>query len=103
MIRRPPRSTLFPYTTLFRSLQIRPKSLTRRRPTRATRCCDVVNNSSTLLVFITLANHADQNIFRDAVSELYAKRLVIEFACELTWKHKMPPFVLFHMRDIEFA
>src|SRR2546430_12399373 len=26
MIRRPPRSTLFPYTTLFRSLSIQPKS-----------------------------------------------------------------------------
>src|SRR2546429_10014152 len=25
MIRRPPRSTLFPYTTLFRSVQIRPR------------------------------------------------------------------------------
>src|SRR3712207_7546754 len=29
MIRRPPRSTLFPYTTLFRSVQVRPGS---RRP-----------------------------------------------------------------------
>src|SRR2546422_6173491 len=27
MIRRPPRSTLFPYTTLFRSLQTRPSQL----------------------------------------------------------------------------
>src|SRR2546430_11349938 len=27
MIRRPPRSTLFPYTTLFRSLQDHPRSL----------------------------------------------------------------------------
>src|SRR2546429_3775977 len=26
MIRRPPRSTLFPYTTLFRSLELRPRS-----------------------------------------------------------------------------
>src|SRR2546430_5637736 len=26
MIRRPPRSTLFPYTTLFRSLQVRPRA-----------------------------------------------------------------------------
>src|SRR6478672_8675762 len=31
MIRRPPRSTLFPYTTLFRSR--------RRRPARRTACC----------------------------------------------------------------
>src|SRR3970282_2654683 len=35
MIRRPPRSTLFPYTTLFRSLQHRlPKSAGRRAPLR---------------------------------------------------------------------
>src|SRR2546428_3569997 len=27
MIRRPPRSTLFPYTTLFRSLRLRPQRL----------------------------------------------------------------------------
>src|SRR5436189_1133900 len=32
MIRRPPRSTLFPYTTLFRSLSGRPKPFTRERP-----------------------------------------------------------------------
>src|SRR5260370_26239636 len=32
MIRRPPRSTLFPYTTLFRSYGIPPKSLTAIEP-----------------------------------------------------------------------
>src|SRR2546430_6765906 len=32
MIRRPPRSTLFPYTTLFRSLQPDPGRARRRRP-----------------------------------------------------------------------
>src|SRR2546430_9115109 len=31
MIRRPPRSTLFPYTTLFRSAGHRPAALTRER------------------------------------------------------------------------
>src|SRR6266576_3531252 len=36
MIRRPPRSTLFPYTTLFRSRAPRPRSLRRRQP-RTTR------------------------------------------------------------------
>src|SRR2546427_8506010 len=40
MIRRPPRSTLFPYTTLFRSLQRRrrrPRRLGRERPAAARR------------------------------------------------------------------
>src|SRR5712664_4585925 len=32
MIRRPPRSTLFPYTTLFRSLRAQPALPRRRRP-----------------------------------------------------------------------
>src|SRR2546429_4209755 len=32
MIRRPPRSTLFPYTTLFRSAEQRRSQSTRRRP-----------------------------------------------------------------------
>src|SRR2546426_11759044 len=32
MIRRPPRSTLFPYTTLFRSQPIRPRLLARGLP-----------------------------------------------------------------------
>src|SRR2546429_6645006 len=35
MIRRPPRSTLFPYTTLFRSLQRTGRSLTRDSVLRA--------------------------------------------------------------------
>ena len=32
MIRRPPRSTLFPYTTLFRSLNKQPRNLTYKSP-----------------------------------------------------------------------
>src|SRR5256885_8069957 len=32
MIRRPPRSTLFPYTTLFRSVQVRAMTQNRLRP-----------------------------------------------------------------------
>src|SRR2546429_2357782 len=37
MIRRPPRSTLFPYTTLFRSCRLPPSS--RRRAARRRRLC----------------------------------------------------------------
>src|SRR2546429_8304479 len=40
MIRRPPRSTLFPYTTLFRSVPAAASSRSRRRPSRsAPRTC----------------------------------------------------------------
>src|SRR3712207_7458460 len=36
MIRRPPRSTLFPYTTLFRSADVRPQPPQALRPKRLT-------------------------------------------------------------------
>src|SRR5258707_6704639 len=38
MIRRPPRSTLFPYTTLFRSRRPRPPTRPDRRRARTRRC-----------------------------------------------------------------
>src|SRR5687767_15593391 len=37
MIRRPPRSTLFPYTTLFRSRRARPRPAQGRRPSARVR------------------------------------------------------------------
>src|SRR2546422_8215553 len=45
MIRRPPRSTLFPYTTLFRSHSRQAASLTRSRPTSSA-CCGRNSSSS---------------------------------------------------------
>src|SRR5260370_2741774 len=38
MIRRPPRSTLFPYTTLFRSVEIRRLAQARTRSAQSRRC-----------------------------------------------------------------
>src|SRR5256885_4768541 len=38
MIRRPPRSTLFPYTTLFRSRKIRVRTIQQRGDVRCYRC-----------------------------------------------------------------
>src|SRR5205085_8065997 len=57
MIRRPPRSTLFPYTTLFRSLSIQKTSSTRRwhgcvstlRGSRRRRECYRLDRKSTRL------------------------------------------------------
>src|SRR5258705_4542261 len=43
MIRRPPRSTLFPYTTLFRSVSVGPYSFTSFAP--GTYCCQYDNSS----------------------------------------------------------
>src|SRR3712207_7467542 len=42
MIRRPPRSTLFPYTTLFRSLGYRPNSVARSLREQSTRTVGMV-------------------------------------------------------------
>src|SRR5260221_594948 len=41
MIRRPPRSTLFPYTTLFRSRKRRSAHRRRRRSARPGTCCSI--------------------------------------------------------------
>src|SRR2546425_3035396 len=43
MIRRPPRSTLFPYTTLFRSLAHQRLRRLRRRVRRRDACCSTEN------------------------------------------------------------
>src|SRR5687768_17798620 len=50
MIRRPPRSTLFPYTTLFRSRRVRPRETVfpRRRDHRGERCCRSEEHTSEL-------------------------------------------------------
>src|SRR6266571_614093 len=47
MIRRPPRSTLFPYTTLFRS--IRRQGPEQHRPVRLHRLCQRIDRKSTRL------------------------------------------------------
>src|SRR5438552_10335576 len=58
MIRRPPRSTLFPYTTLFRSRNCRPRSRVWSRAsrnsasctssiTRSSRCCEMRSEEHT--------------------------------------------------------
>src|SRR2546426_8562906 len=50
MIRRPPRSTLFPYTTLFRSIVVPPKSqISLVRLMRSPPCCHSADRKSTRL------------------------------------------------------
>src|SRR2546429_8486182 len=63
MIRRPPRSTLFPYTTLFRSHALAEKALQLREPRRleralvlATRVHDVDRNRPALEQIVVEAN-----------------------------------------------
>src|SRR5256885_12883651 len=47
MIRRPPRSTLFPYTTLFRSQPERPRKEFHLRPIGAPQPCDATDQWAT--------------------------------------------------------
>src|SRR5690348_13256762 len=50
MIRRPPRSTLFPYTTLFRSLHVFEMVLERAMPVNFLSCCFSFDQNYPLLV-----------------------------------------------------
>src|SRR5256885_6925835 len=67
MIRRPPRSTLFPYTTLFRSADFEPRTLTRQtaRPERRN---------------ATLVRHFGQRVGDRKSTRLNSSHLVISYA-----------------------
>ena len=56
MIRRPPRSTLFPYTTLFRSQRTRTEELLSGRPG-----CEVVHSCETLPAFVEWLRRCDHS------------------------------------------
>src|SRR2546427_6790701 len=60
MIRRPPRSTLFPYTTLFRSVFVRSYGL-RVEPNTGLKVCDPAPNSG---VFVLPTTSADRKSTR---------------------------------------
>src|SRR5256885_2543188 len=87
MIRRPPRSTLFPYTTLFRShLQTRTEGVSRRLCMK-TRCCEIVELPVFWgipdLLFATL-NRRDRKSTR-----LNSSHLVISYAVFCLKKKKV--------------
>src|SRR3712207_6846040 len=65
MIRRPPRSTLFPYTTLFRSIADSPQVTVTVRPRLSARLkASTVTMSSTITVTGTVApNHSAQRVY----------------------------------------
>src|SRR5258708_29806650 len=58
MIRRPPRSTLFPYTTLFRSLQVEQHRPRNRRAARA--CAGQATTAVGALYVIGIVRHVVQ-------------------------------------------
>src|SRR5258708_29720036 len=63
MIRRPPRSTLFPYTTLYRSNQINEKILKKIRE-------EIINKGREKPKDETAIGHADHDILKSAGIEI---------------------------------
>src|SRR2546429_6598479 len=59
MIRRPPRSTLFPYTTLFRSWPVLAQRVLKRRPLLAGQQRALVGEHAHLMVEKLVAQRAD--------------------------------------------
>src|SRR5256885_12643647 len=59
MIRRPPRSTLFPYTTLFRSLEVRTARINIRRVAQAEFQIDRRGHANQLRDFVIAHESAD--------------------------------------------
>src|SRR3712207_9410333 len=73
MIRRPPRSTLFPYTTLFRSLSVRQSSFSSTAPLPGnTRCPTIVCSKNQIRHTIKAAS-AVSRAFPDTVSQTLAQ------------------------------
>src|SRR3712207_7552732 len=88
MIRRPPRSTLFPYTTLFRSARLVPSSSTRLSPTALYRATTLPGRKN-VPVEVTLRKAADMNFcwFRseEHTSELQSRQYLV---CRLLLEKK---------------
>src|SRR3989441_4181678 len=77
MIRRPPRSTLFPYTTLFRSLPASPRTGLRRqsrRSKRATHDSGVSRRLSPMDFELTSEQQALRRRARDLPDRAFAQR-----------------------------
>src|SRR3712207_8705174 len=94
MIRRPPRSTLFPYTTLFRSRRCRkasfkrrPFDLTGRRHQNALSLFLTLDNQTVALLFSARARRRLANISRseEHTSELQSRQYLV---CRLLLEKK---------------
>src|SRR3712207_6897348 len=95
MIRRPPRSTLFPYTTLFRSWRLVPGA----RPN--SRSLDGVLHQQPVLL-PAIVTHADRLVFRseEHTSELQSRqylvcRLLLEKKKNIKYTHGIHDITLF--------
>src|SRR3712207_8038962 len=89
MIRRPPRSTLFPYTTLFRSLGVGPRDTTIIQSRRHRRLPDHFNHWAFPFSFSTSFEHT---LLRDRKStRLNSSHANISYAVFCLKKKKLRP------------
>src|SRR3989442_12617351 len=81
MIRRPPRSTLFPYTTLFRSRKREGKSMHRAARTTGTQSVAFIHSYLSLLVMIARGRAArfDRQVagFIDSIEYIHRSYLLV--------------------------
>src|SRR5258708_12212368 len=91
MIRRPPRSTLFPYTTLFRSLQLRAVAPTREN--RKALSCEFLRDLAADVISGEIAKKfaADRKSTR-----LNSSHQIIPYAA-FSLKKKKHPHLLLHL------
>src|SRR5256885_7559297 len=94
MIRRPPRSTLFPYTTLFRSLLLRRKRQHVRRPFFLAKCFVQTGN-------LRVAHKANCQADRKS-TRLNSSHLVISYAVFCLKKKKKNQPVSTHKSHTNF-
>src|SRR2546426_3193472 len=94
MIRRPPRSTLFPYTTLFRSLRERLPDPTQPRRARLVRTALAAVFAIFNLPWLFVASRALSGRDRKS-TRLNSSHLVISYAvfCLKKKKHKKPSLI----------
>src|SRR3712207_6846666 len=87
MIRRPPRSTLFPYTTLFRSRSSMPRTRLRTSGISSELPSDLLIFSPAVVIQ-ALCSQYDANRSEEHTSELQSRQYLV---CRLLLEKKNPP------------
>src|SRR3712207_8010108 len=98
MIRRPPRSTLFPYTTLFRSSSFRASKCQSHTPWRNIHHLNVSRQGNFVIVDIqanAFVHHMVRNIVRseEHTSELQSRQYLV---CRLLLEKKKKQYIRMH-------
>src|SRR5260221_4816202 len=100
MIRRPPRSTLFPYTTLFRSLDRYPFGCSEQITSRALPLLYV--NELASEAHLALDTAVDQRV-RDAIDRLLARQGADRKSTRLNSSHTVISYAVFCLKTINPA